>query len=432
MSDEDQVDVIVVGAGLAGLACAYTLLEQEVEVLVLERGDPAGSKNLSGGRLYLGPLAPLVGDMFDGAPFERQVTREGLALVSGGSTAQVSFSSDRLSEPERRSYTVLRAKLDSWLADKIGDAGGVVATETHVDELITDDDGRVKGVVTDGEELEARVVVAADGSLSKLARSHGLRKELDPSQFVLGVKVLYGLDSEKIEDRFCLEPGQGAAEMIVGEITAGLPGGAFLYTNEASLSLGIVVRLDSLSADGALSPVDLIHTLEKRPELARRIAGAELLEYGAHLVPEAAPDTFGEHVADGLVVIGDAAGLVINHGLTVRGMDLAVASGVLAAQAIKTALDEDDTSKNGLSRYEGFLDESFVGRDLERFKDAAEVLSQPWLTRDLPLLAAEMAEELYSFGPNPKERLSKTAWRHLRQRVLRFDMLGELLKLRRL
>ncbi len=421
------------GAGLAGLACAWTLLGREVEVLVIERGDPAGAKNLSGGRLYTGPIAPLAGKLLDGVPLERMVTREGLSLVSGDSSAQVNFASPRLAAEDRRSYTVLRAKLDSWLADKVGEAGGVVATETRADDLLRNDDGAVKGVICDGEEIEGRVVVAADGALSRLARDAGLRRDLEPSQFVLGIKALYSLEAGKIEDRFGLEPGEGAAEMIVGDITAGLPGGAFLYTNQESLSLGVVVRLDAMTARAeAPSSPELFEELARRPEIARKIAGAELVEYGAHLVPETAPDRLGRRVDQNLLVVGDAAGLVLNHGLTVRGMDLAIASGVLAGQAIADALEVDDTSEAKLARYDELLAGSFVGRDLERFRGSAEVLARPWLTRDLPALAAEMAEEIYAFGPGPKERLSRTAWRHLRRRVLRWGMLGELLRLRRL
>jgi electron transfer flavoprotein-quinone oxidoreductase len=430
VAEGDRVDVVIVGAGLAGLACAWTLLGHGVEVLVLERGDQAGAKNLSGGRLYHGPLESL--ELLDGAPYERVVTRESIALVAGGAVTQVSFASDRLAEPERRSSTVLRARLDAWLADRVSGAGGVVATGTLVDGLVRDDGGTVRGVVAQGEEILARVVVAADGALSAMARHGGLRSELEPSQLALGIKALYSLDAGKIEDRFCLAPGEGAAELVVGEITSGLPGGAFLYTNRDSLSLGVVVRLDALASDAAASPPDLLHAIEQRPEIARRIAGAELVEYGAHLVPEAAPDRFGRRVADGLVVVGDAAGLVINHGITVRGMDLALVSGVLAGQAIAQALEQDDASRAALSRYDDLLRDSTVGQDIGRFAGSAETLSRSWLTRDLPAIAADMAAELYSFGPGPKERLSTTAWRHLRRRVLRLGMLGELLRLRRL
>lgn len=430
MSDEERVDVIVVGAGLSGLACALTLAKEGTEVLVVERGDPAGSKNLSGGRLYLGPLKPLAGDLFDGAPFERLVTRESLSLLSPQSSTQVTYSNEALGDDERQSFTVLRARLDGWLAEQVAEAGGMVVTETTVDGLLTRDD-RVCGVITGDEELEAQVVVAADGALSFLGREAGLRRELDPSQFVLGIKALYELERGILEDRFGLHDGEGAAELMIGDVTGGLPGGAFLYTNKETLSLGVVVRIDALR-DSDVDASQLLETLERRPDISRRIQGAELIEYGAHMIPEVAPDTLGARVGDGLVLVGDAAGLVLNHGITVRGMDLAVASGVLAADAIKTALDQGDVSRAALSRYDELLDESFVGRDLDAFKDSAEVLARPFLSEQLPPLAGEMFEELFSFGPAPKERLSRVAWRHLRQRVLRLGAAGELWRLRRL
>lgn len=428
MSDEERVDVIVVGAGLAGLACARTLVEAGREVLVVERGDPAGAKNLSGGRLYLGPLTPIAPDLLEGAPFERPVTRENLTLLSKSASTQVSHLNPGLADDQRRSYTVLRARLDSWLADQVAEAGGMVVTETRVDELI-ERDGQVCGVIAAEEALEGRVVVIADGALSFLGRAAGLRRELAADQFVLGVKALYQCDPGTIEDRFDLEPGEGAAELMLGEVTGGLPGGAFLYTNRGSLSLGVVIRLDALG-ESEIDASELIEGLERRPEVARKLAGAELVEYGAHLVPEVAGAQLGPRSGNGVVIVGDAAGLVLNHGITVRGMDLALASGVLAARAIDAALEADDTSRAGLSRYDDALADSFVGRDLSEFTEAAGVLARPFLAQQVAPLAGEMFEELFSFGPGAKERLSRVAWRHLRRRVLNLGTLGELWRLR--
>jgi electron transfer flavoprotein-quinone oxidoreductase len=123
---------------------------------------------------------------------------------------------------------------------------------------------------------------------------------------------------------------------------------------------------------------------------------------------------------------------VVNHGITVRGMDLAIASGAVAAEAVAEALKAGDVSRAGLARYDELLEASFVGRDLARFSGAAEVLARPFLGEELPRLAGEMMEELFSFGPGPKERLSSIAWRHLRRRVLRPGAARELWRLRRL
>jgi electron transfer flavoprotein-quinone oxidoreductase len=431
VSEDAGVEVIVVGAGPAGLACALTLARKGVGVLVVERGDPAGAKNLSGGRLYLGPLAPLAPGLLDGAPFERLVTRERLTLLTAGSSTEVTHGNPSLGDGARRSYTVLRARLDGWLADQVTEAGGSVVTGARVDGLLRDEAGRVRGVVTAGEELEARVVVAADGALSFLGREAGLRPDLDAAHFALGVKALYGLPAGAIEDRFCLEPGEGAAELMIGEVTGGLPGGAFLYTNRETVGLGVVVRLDALGRS-TVEASELIDGLERRPEIARRLAGGELLEYGAHLVPEVSGGALGPRAGDGLLLVGDAAGTVVNHGITVRGMDLAIASGVIAAEAVAEALAAGDVTRAGLSRYEARLGESFVGRDLARFAGAADVLARPFLGEELPRLAGEMLEELFSFGPGPKERLSRIAWRHLRRRVLRAGAARELWRLRRL
>jgi electron transfer flavoprotein-quinone oxidoreductase len=430
VSDADTVDVIVVGAGVAGLACARVLAEAGREVLVLERGDPAGAKNLSGGRFYLGPLDPVAPGLFDGAPFERRVTREALTLLHGAAATRLEHHNPSLGDEERRSFTVLRARLDAWQAERVAEAGGTVVTEALAERLVVRD-GRVGGVVVAGEELAARVVVLADGALSFLGRAAGLRHDLAPVHFVVGIKALWGLDRGTLEDRFGLEPNDGAAELLLGDLTEGLPGGGFIYTNADTISLGVVVSADALGRS-SVDASTLVAALEARPAIARWLAGAELLEYGAHLIPEAPADTFGRSVGDGVLLVGDAAGLVLNHGLTVRGMDLAAASGAIAGRAIHAALEAGDTSRASLSRYEDELASSFVGRDLAEFRGAAGVVGRPWLAETLPPLAAQMLEELFSFGRGRKERLSTTAWRHLRRKVLNLGSAGELWRLRKL
>ena len=114
----DKMDVVIVGAGLAGLSCAYILADHGLQVIVVERGDFAGSKNVTGGRLYLKPIKDLAGDMLEGAPFERKVVRERWSLLGASNSLSIDHTSDKFRN-DGHSYTVLRARLDRWLSDRI-------------------------------------------------------------------------------------------------------------------------------------------------------------------------------------------------------------------------------------------------------------------------------------------------------------------------
>ena len=362
---EPDFDVIVVGAGVAGCVTAYQLARQERSVLLIERGEAPGSKNLSGGVLYSRGMQEVFPDFLNEAPVERRVTRNCVTFLNAGSSVGIDYQDTRLADPVN-AVTVLRAKLDAWLGDKCEEAGVIVMPGVRVDRVLTEEapagtaapaangatGKRVVGVQAGDDELRARVVVAADGVNSFLARDAGLRHQDPTNHLAVGVKSVVSLPRETIEARFNLTGDEGAALAVVGDCTEGVGGGGFLYTNTDSLSVGIVVRLDDLTAKKK-SVTDIFdHFLEHR-YIAPYLEGGELAEYGCHLVAEGGMKMIGEIVMDGMVVIGDAAGLTLNTGLTVRGMDLAVASAVAAADGIGAALAKDDTSKAGLAGVPG-------------------------------------------------------------------------------
>ena len=132
----EKVQYIVVGAGLAGLATAWTLAKGGAEVMVVERGDYPGSKNVTGGRLYLGPVRSLCGELLEGAPFERQVVKERFCAMGAEGSTMMELRSDKLATPEYESHTLIRGTFDQWLADKATQAGAMIVPGYKVDELL--------------------------------------------------------------------------------------------------------------------------------------------------------------------------------------------------------------------------------------------------------------------------------------------------------
>ncbi len=412
-----KMDAVIVGAGLAGLAAAERLAEAGLQVVVLERGDGPGTKNVTGGRMYVGPIRDVV-ERWQDAPWERAVTREAWTLVDGDRAVRMEYIDPALGGEVPQSYTVLRGRLDAWLGERVMGMGAFVIPEKPVAELLRED-GRVAGVRVDGEEIPAHVVIGCDGVLSFVGQAAGLRQAPEPKAVAVGVKEVIGLAPETIEDRFNLEPGEGAAELFVGSFTGGRMGGGFVYTNRDSVSVGVVVGVHDLMEDGGREKApEILEAFKRHPRVRRLLQGGELLEYSAHLIPEAGLGGVGRIVDDGILLAGDAAGLALNMGYTVRGMEFAVASGRMAAEAVLEAREADDCSAVGLSGYLRRLRQSFVWRYLEAYRDMPALLSNPDLFGRYPREVAELVGRLVRLGKDAPEPLGSLVWSFLRRTAL--------------
>jgi len=253
---------------------------------------------------------------------------------------------------------------------------------------------------------------------SFLARDAGLRHQDPQNHLAVGVKSVVSLPRETIEARFNLTGDEGAALAVVGDCTEGVGGGGFLYTNTDSLSVGIVVRLDDLTAKKK-SVTDIFdHFLEHR-YIAPYLEGGELAEYGCHLVAEGGMKMIGEIVMDGMVVVGDAAGLTLNTGLTVRGMDLAVASAVAAADGIGAALAKDDTSKAALAGYREKFFASYAGQDMKTYAKAPAFLEHERMYKEYGELLANVLYGAFSLDTQPRRHLLSVARRALARSPLK-------------
>jgi electron transfer flavoprotein-quinone oxidoreductase len=203
----------------------------------------------------------------------------------------------------------------------------------------------------------------------------------------------------------------------------GLGGGGFLYTNRESVSVGVVVRLDELSRSG-VSSSDLHDHFLSHPAIAPLLNGGELVEYGCHLIAEGGQAMVHDLTRPGLIVVGDAAGLTLNTGFTVRGMDLAAGSGIAAATTIHAALDADDTSGDRLAEYPAELDRCFVGRDMKTFANAPGYLENPRLYGAYGQLIADVLHSIYNLDTSPRRHLVPTCLGALRRSPIKFRELA--------
>ncbi|ELW9072257.1 FAD-dependent oxidoreductase [Escherichia coli] len=383
---EDIFDAIIVGAGLAGSVAALVLAREGAQVLVIERGNSAGAKNVTGGRLYAHSLEHIIPGFADSAPVERLITHEKLAFMTEKSAMTMDYCNGDETSPSQRSYSVLRSKFDAWLMEQAEEAGAQLITGIRVDNLVQHD-GKVVGVEADGDVIEAKTVILADGVNSILAEKLGMAKRVKPTDVAVGVKELIELPKSVIEDRFQLQGNQGAACLFAGSPTDGLMGGGFLYTNENTLSLGLVCGLHHLH-DAKKSVPQMLEDFKQHPAVAPLIAGGKLVEYSAHVVPEAGINMLPELVGDGVLIAGDAA-----------------------AKTVLSAMKSDDFSKQKLAEYRQHL-ESGPLRDMRMYQKLPAFLDNPRMFSGYPELAVGVARDLFTIDGSAPELMRKKILRH--------------------
>ena len=298
---DDKFDSIVVGAGPAGVSAAITLAKAGLNVALLERGAYAGAKNVQGAVLYSKMLADVVPEFWKDCPLERRITDERVFIMTGTSAIQAGFKSAELDTNPANSYTIIRVEFDKWFAQKAEEAGVTFVTGVTVNELLKKD-GAIIGVkTTEGDELHADVVIACDGVNSILAQKAGLHREWKPYEVALGVKEVLALPRGVLEDRFCLEGDQGSTTEMVGDITQGMLGYAFMYTNKESIALGIGCAVDDFQRTN-IKPYALLEELKRHPMIRRYIAGSKSVEYSAHLIPEGGYNVMPPLFTDGMLM----------------------------------------------------------------------------------------------------------------------------------
>lgn len=362
----NKTDVIIVGAGVAGVAAGITLARAGKQVVIVERGSYAGAKNMFGGAIYDYPTKDIYPEFKEKAPIERVNKTHRYMITDDETAVTVSYNNEKF----QTSYTVIRAKWDKWCVERAVELGAYYSPMTVVRELIVND-GKVVGIKTDEEEFFADIVILADGVNSTLAKQIGLRENLKDSEIAVGVKEVISLPKEIIEERFNLTDGSGCVTEIVGAPMKGITGLGFIYTNKNSVSIGLGVNIDELKKH-KLTPNDLLNQLKEHPSIAPLIKGGELLEYSAHLIPEGGFNSIPKLYGDGVMVVGDAAMLVDN--VHWEGTNIAMMSGMLAAQTAIEALEKNDFSAKMLSLYEKKFKETSFYKDMKTYKDVVKIV----------------------------------------------------------
>ncbi|MEA1996918.1 MAG: FAD-dependent oxidoreductase [Gemmatimonadota bacterium] len=430
---EEKFDCIIVGAGPAGISAAITLARAGFEVIVLERGEYPGSKNLFGGILFSTVLNKLVPEFWKEAPVERHVIGRRFSFLGQDSEMALDFSSMRFNEPPfNNSFIVLRSRFDRWFAGKAEEAGAEIIPEIVVDDFKRDENGRVIGILARGEggqhdELMADVVICAEGANSLLAEKSGLRKEMTPGNRVLTVKEIIKLPPEVVEDRFHLEGGQGVAYEYFGDAVKGMLGSGFIYTNRESISVGVGCTIEDL-VEKKISPNDMLEYFKAHPRVRALVRGGEVVEYSSHMISEDSYHELPELVGDGLILAGDTAGL-INASLYHEVTNLAMASGVFAAETVIEAKEKGDFSKAGLEAFRTRMEDSFVLKDMYHFRNTIEFLkSHKQFLNEYPELFLELMTDYFTVSETPKAQVRKEVMRKFRKRTKLLPFLWEMWK----
>lgn len=410
----EKFDAIVVGAGVAGLAAAYKMAQGGLSVVVIERGDYPGAKNVMGGVLYRSMMEELIPEFWKEAPLERPVVEQRFWFMDTDSVVSTGYKGQEWAREPYNCFTVFRGQFDQWFARKCTEAGAVIINETVVEECLLEN-GRVVGVRTNRPEgeLYANVVVLADGVNSLLGKQLGFHQEWKPQQVALAVMEELKLPSEVIEDRFNLDPGMGTTIEIFGGGTLGLVGTSFIYTNKEHISIGVGALLSQIR-QARVKPYDLLENLKKHPAVRPFIRNAEPVEYYAHLIPEGGYNAIPKLVGNGVLVVGDAAQLV--NGIHREGSNLAMTSGRLAAEAVLRAHQIGEFDARSLSQYEEDLRNSFVIDDLKKYKDSSHLFENNtrYFNEYLPATNMALHEMLTVDGTSKKDKQKLIMQRLLR------------------
>ncbi|MCK8817429.1 FAD-dependent oxidoreductase [Natroniella sulfidigena] len=364
----DRYNVIIVGAGPAGSAAAIRLAQNDLSVALIERGEKPGTKTMFGGSIYADPTSRVIPEFWEDAPLERPLVTDEFWLLDRDSAVKVGFTGLKYKRSPYNKFSALRSKFDPWFAQQAVNEGADLMTSTLVKDLVYEKTGllnkKVAGVKLDsGEVIHSDVVLLAEGASANLTEKAGLRGEIETSSMFLYVKEELALPAEKIESRFNLEPNEGANVGMIGYPTSGIAGKGGLWTNKESISLIVGGYLNQIIKKGA-SPYQMLSRFKAHPLVSRLIDGAKTVAYKSRIIPKGGYESLPQLYDDGILVAGDAAVMISGR----RGTDLAMLTGLYAADIIAQARAAEDYSSRVLKGYDKRVSNSFFMKNIKKGK----------------------------------------------------------------
>jgi electron-transferring-flavoprotein dehydrogenase len=380
-----EADVVIVGGGPAGLACALRLSQlidehnarhpdaplSKDNIYVLEKARELGAHNLSGALLDPRSMRELLPDFENEAPLDAAVVKEAVYFLTRTGQFKLPITPPPLRD--HGNYVISINRFVKWLGSKVEAAGITVFTGFAGSELLFEK-GRVLGVRTDdkgvdkngemksnfepGYDLKAKVVILAEGSRGSLTKQligrFQLDRERNPQTYGIGVKELWELP---------------VGRMAAGEViyTMGYPlsfneyGGSWIYGSRDNLvSLGFVTGLDY--PDPRIDPQHVLQEFKRHPFVAKLLEGGKMVRYGAKTLPYGGWWCIPPVAGDGWMILGDSAGFLNSQRL--KGIHLAIKSGMLAAETAFDAMAKDDFSLAVLETFPERVEKSWIKDEL--------------------------------------------------------------------